>query len=42
MTFSADCRRPDLPGGRDGEVEEGRSLVFLLQAIIILFSSLDH
>lgn len=42
MTFSADCRRPNLPGGCEGEAEEARSLVFCLQAIIFLFSRLDR
>lgn len=42
MTSSADCRRPDLPGGREGEAEEARSLVFCLPAVIFLFSSLDR
>lgn len=42
MTFSADRRRPDLPGGHEGEGEEARSLVFCLQSVIFLFSSLDR
>lgn len=42
MTFSTDRRRPNLPGGHEGEGEEARSLVFCLQAVIFLFISLDR